>query len=77
MATIQEKARIKVLTNVYIGTRQVNLKGDKVIKTPADLAGKVRMPGGEVWQFIGEALGANPTPVAFTGGLYCFANWSS
>ncbi|NCX54624.1 MAG: C4-dicarboxylate ABC transporter [Rhodobacterales bacterium] len=67
LATIQEKARIKVLTNVYIGTRQVNLKGDKVIKTPADLAGvKLRMPGGEVWQFIGEALGANPTPVAFT-----------
>ena len=67
LATIQEKARIKVLTNVYIGTRQVNLKGNKVIKTPADLAGvKLRMPGGEVWQFIGEALGANPTPVAFT-----------
>lgn len=67
LATIQEKAKIKVLTNVYIGTRQVNLKGDKVIKTPADLAGvKLRMPGGEVWQFIGEALGANPTPVAFT-----------
>ena len=60
LATIQEKARIKVLTNVYIGTRQVNLKGNKVIKTPADLAGvKLRMPGGEVWQFIGEALGAN------------------
>jgi len=35
--------------------------------TPADLAGvKLRMPGGEGWQFIGEALGANPTPVAFT-----------
>ena len=67
LATIQKKARIKVLTNVYIGTRQVNLKGNKVIKTPADLAGvKLRMPGGEVWQFIGEALGATPTPVAFT-----------
>ncbi len=65
--TIQEKAGIVVLDNNYIGTRQVNLKGDKVIKTPEDMAGiKLRMPGGEVWQFIGEALGANPTPVAFT-----------
>ena len=35
--------------------------------TPADLAGvKLRMPGGEGWQFVGEALGANPTPMAFT-----------
>ena len=67
LATIQDKAGIVVLDNNYIGTRQVNLKGDKVIKTPEDMAGiKLRMPGGEVWQFIGEALGANPTPVAFT-----------
>jgi TRAP-type C4-dicarboxylate transport system substrate-binding protein len=35
--------------------------------TPEDLAGvKLRMPGGEGWQFLGEALGANPTPLAFT-----------
>ena len=34
---------------------------------PADLDGvKLRMPGGEGWQFVGEALGANPTPLAFT-----------
>jgi len=64
---IQDKAKIKVLTNLYIGTRELNVRGDKKIMTPADLAGvKLRMPGGEVWQFIGEALGANPTPVAFT-----------
>ena len=67
LAAIEEKADIVVLDNNYIGTRQVNLKGDKVIKTPEDMAGiKLRMPGGEVWQFIGSALGANPTPVAFT-----------
>ena len=42
-------------------------RGDKKIMTPADLAGvKLRMPGGEGWQFVGEALGANPTPMAFT-----------
>jgi len=67
LAAIEEKANVKVLEANYIGTRQVNLKGDKEIMTPADLAGvKLRMPGGEVWQFIGTALGANPTPVAFT-----------
>jgi TRAP-type transport system periplasmic protein len=26
---------------------------------------KVRMPPGEFWQFLGESLGANPTPVAY------------
>ncbi|WP_417678905.1 TRAP transporter substrate-binding protein DctP [Roseibium sp.] len=67
MKEIEEKAKVKVLSNPYIGTRHLNLKGDKKIMTPADLAGvKLRMPGGEGWQFVGEALGANPTPMAFT-----------
>ena len=26
---------------------------------------KLRMPGGEAWQFLGTALGANPTPMAY------------
>jgi TRAP-type C4-dicarboxylate transport system substrate-binding protein len=35
--------------------------------TPADLAGvNLRMPGSDAWQFLGKALGANPTPLAFT-----------
>src|SRR4029078_2817351 len=38
----------------------------KQIKTPADMAGiKLRMPPGEFWQFLGESLGANPTPIAY------------
>ena len=37
------------------------------VQTPADLDGvKLRMPGTEAWQFLGEALGADPTPLAFT-----------
>jgi TRAP-type C4-dicarboxylate transport system substrate-binding protein len=52
---------------MYLGRRQVNLRGDKEIKTPADMAGiKLRMPGTEAWLFLGTALGANPVPVAFT-----------
>ncbi|MCU0906307.1 MAG: TRAP transporter substrate-binding protein DctP [Rhodobacteraceae bacterium] len=66
-AAIEERASVKVLANPYIGTRHLNLRGDKEIMTPADLAGvTLRMPGGEGWQFVGKALGANPTPLPFT-----------
>lgn len=67
VAEIEEKTNIKVLAWPYIGTRHVNIRGDRDIQTPADLDGiKLLMPGGEGWQFLGEALGANPTPLAFT-----------
>src|SRR6266516_8057104 len=57
---------IQVISPVYFGSRNVNLKPTKEIKMPADMAGiKLRMPPGEFWQFIGESLGANPTPVAY------------
>lgn len=67
LTTIEDTTGIKILAWPYIGTRHVNIRGDKKIETPADLSGvKLRMPGGEGWQFVGEALGANPTPLAFT-----------
>ena len=57
---------IHILGPTYFGVRQVGLKPDKKISTPADMAGvKLRMPGGEAWQFLGTALGANPTPMAY------------
>ena len=62
----KDQLGIQVITPVYFGSRNVNLKPDKKIKTPADMAGiKLRMPPGEFWQFLGESLGANPTPVAY------------
>src|SRR5947209_9199875 len=62
----KDQLGIQIITPVYFGSRHVNLKPDKPIKTPADLAGiKLRMPPGEFWQFLGESLGANPTPVAY------------
>jgi TRAP-type transport system periplasmic protein len=62
----REQAGIEVIRPVYFGARQVNLKPAKRVETPADLAGiKLRMPPGEFWQFLGESIGANPTPVAF------------
>lgn len=55
-----------ILGPTYFGTRQVGLKPEKKIMTPADMAGvKLRMPGGDAWQFLGSALGANPTPMAY------------
>ena len=62
----KDQLGIQVITPVYFGSRSVNLKPAKEIKTPADMAGiKLRMPPGEFWQVLGESLGANPTPVAF------------
>ncbi|MEO8922831.1 MAG: TRAP transporter substrate-binding protein DctP [Caldimonas sp.] len=62
----RDKLDIEVIKPVYFGARQVNLKPDRVIRTPADLKGiKLRMPPGEFWQFLGESIGVNPTPVAF------------
>jgi TRAP-type C4-dicarboxylate transport system substrate-binding protein len=57
----REKLRVEILAPAYYGARHVNLKGDKKIMKPEDLAGlKLRMPGGESWQFLGQAIGANP-----------------
>jgi TRAP-type transport system periplasmic protein len=62
----KDKLGIQIITPVYFGSRNVNLKPDKHINTPADMAGiKLRMPPGEYWQFLGESLGANPTPIAY------------
>ncbi|MGL4294332.1 MAG: TRAP transporter substrate-binding protein DctP [Aestuariivirga sp.] len=63
----EDKLNVKLLCVMYLGKRHVNLRTDKEIKTPADLAGvKLRMPGSEAWLFLGKALGANPLPMAFT-----------
>ncbi len=62
----EDQLGVRVLGPTYFGVRQVGLKGSKKISTPADMAGvKLRMPGGEAWQFLGTALGANPTPMAY------------
>ena len=62
----RDELQIELITPVYFGSRHVNLKPDRQIRTPADLAGiKLRMPPGEFWQFLGESIGVNPTPVAF------------
>jgi len=62
----EDQLGIHILGPTYFGTRQVGLRIDKKIETPADMSGvKLRMPGGDAWQFLGKALGANPTPMAY------------
>ncbi|MGP1355355.1 TRAP transporter substrate-binding protein DctP [Roseicyclus sp.] len=67
---VEEELGVKLLTVMYLGRRHVNLRFTREeldVRTPADLAGvNLRMPGSESWQFLGRALGASPTPMAFT-----------
>jgi len=65
-----DKMDVTLLTPLYLGTRQVNLREVRNVRTPADLKGiKLRMPGSKEWLFLGEALGATATPLAF-GEVY-------
>jgi tripartite ATP-independent transporter DctP family solute receptor len=67
---VAEKMDVQILAIGYTGSRQVGLRDAKVVKTPADLKGvKLRMPASKEWLFMGEALGATPTPLAF-GEVY-------
>jgi TRAP-type transport system periplasmic protein len=64
---IADALGIQLLQAVYLGTRQLGLSKPRRVKVPADLAGvKLRMPGSKEWLFLGQALGASPTPLAFT-----------
>ena len=65
----EEELGVKLLSVMYLGRRHVNLRfprSEKNVMTPADLAGvNLRRPGTDSWQFLGKALGASPTPLAF------------
>ncbi|MFZ7093123.1 TRAP transporter substrate-binding protein DctP [Primorskyibacter sp. 2E233] len=68
--TVEDELGVKLLSVMYLGRRHVNLRQTKdelTVMTPDDLAGvNLRMPGTDAWQFLGKALGANPTPMSFT-----------
>lgn len=68
--TAEDELGVKLLSVMYLGRRQVNLRQTKeelTVTTPADLNGvNLRMPGTDAWQFLGKALGASPTPMSFT-----------
>ena len=66
---VEDELGVKLLSVMYLGKRHVNLrqpKSELTVKTPADLKGvNLRMPGTDAWQYLGKALGASPTPLAF------------
>ncbi len=58
------------LATLYLGTRQLNLREARNVRTPEDLKGlKLRMPASREWLLLGEALGATAMPLAF-GEVY-------
>jgi TRAP-type C4-dicarboxylate transport system substrate-binding protein len=64
---VEDELGVKLLSVMYLGRRHVNLRTEQEVRTPADLSGvNLRMPGTDAWLFLGRALGANPTPLAFT-----------
>lgn len=67
---VEDELGVKLLAVMYLGRRHVNLRfsrSERNVMKPEDLAGvNLRMPGSDAWQFLGKALGANPTPMAFT-----------
>jgi tripartite ATP-independent transporter DctP family solute receptor len=65
-AKIAADLGLEIIRSQYLGTRHVFLRQPREVNVPADLAGlKLRMPGSEAWQFLGNALGGNATPLAF------------
>lgn len=63
---VADELDVTILGAQYLGTRHVILREKRDVQTPADLAGlKLRVPGSDTWQFLGKALGGNPTPIAF------------
>lgn len=67
---VAAKMDVQLLTVAYLGTRQLALREPRKVMVPADLKGlKLRMPATKEWLFLGDALGATATPVAF-GEVY-------
>ncbi len=71
---VAKEIGIRPLSTFYLGARQVNLRSEEGVMTPEDLRGvKLRMPETEAYMFLGRALGATPTPLAF-GEIYMALN---
>ena len=64
---VSEDLGLHLLDTCYLGTRELNLRDERDVKTPDDLKGvKLRMPSSDAWLFLGNALGASPTPLPFS-----------
>ena len=63
---IAEATNVVPINAFYLGARVVNTRA-REINCYDDMKGLLlRMPGSEAWQNLGRALGAEPTPLAFS-----------
>lgn len=66
-ARVLADMKIRILSDCYLGTRQVAINQVRNVKTPADLKGiKLRMPGSPDFLALGKGLGIDPTPMAMS-----------
>lgn len=64
-AAVAKDMDIEILSVAYLGTRQVNLRKARAVKSPDDLKGvKMRMPASPEWLLLGRTLNVEPTPMA-------------
>lgn len=67
VAEVSEGMDIILLDAAYQGTRTLNLRDQKDVQTPEDLAGmSIRVVPSPSNILMGEGLGGNPTPVPFS-----------
>jgi TRAP-type transport system periplasmic protein len=67
MRDMIEEMGIVPLSQLYIGYRTLILRQAQDVNSPEDLANvTMREVGNEAFQFLAEALGAQPTPIAFS-----------
>lgn len=63
---IAEEIGVRPLGAYYLGSRAINLRTDKEVKSRNDLKGvQLRMPNSEAWLYMGRALGATPVAMGF------------
>ena len=64
---VAAKMGIVILDTAYLGTRTVNLRMEKPVNVPSDLAGvKMRMPPGPAFQTLAKVLGATAVSMPIT-----------
>lgn len=67
VADVEDTMKLKLLDTAYQGTRTLNLRAEKDVKTPEDLKGmSIRVVPSPMNILMGEGLGGNPTPVPFS-----------
>jgi tripartite ATP-independent transporter DctP family solute receptor len=67
VADVANRMGIVILETAYLGTRTVNLRGDRRVHQPQDLQGvRMRMPPGASFQALARALGATPVSMPIT-----------